>query len=245
MLPMWQRAVDWWPSQDVGVEVAPPTVPDRLDEVGEVVLGAAFERADEVPVRVEQGRLGDEALRAVDDMAGPELRAEGIGLQPADLLHDRGRAEVVDDHLRVGRLARVLVAEPPAVAEHRVAQAGQPHQPAADVDVVDVVVPQLAVAGVPDPVPVVMELRPREGDVGGRAPGRGCNRPARAPRTSRGARCSRGGRRRCSARASRRRASRRGCTRRPRPGRRWSGSASPPGRCGRSSAPPARCAGLR
>ena len=94
MLPTWQSALDWWPSQDVGVEVAPPTIPDRLDEVGEVVLGAALERADELPVRVEQRRLGDDALGAVDDMAGAELRAERLGLQPADLLHDRRRPKV-------------------------------------------------------------------------------------------------------------------------------------------------------
>src|SRR3954451_24141434 len=99
---------------DVGVEIAPPTIPDCLDEVAEMVLGAALERADEVPVPVEQGRLGDEPSRAVDDMAGAELRAEGIGLQPPDLLHDGGPAEGVDDHLRVGRLVRILVPEPPA-----------------------------------------------------------------------------------------------------------------------------------
>ena len=92
--------------------------------------------------------------------------AEGIGLQPADLLHDRGRAEGVDDHLRVGGLARVFVAEPPADAEHRVSQAFQPHHPPADINVVDIVIPQLAVARIPVPVPVVMECRAREGDVG-------------------------------------------------------------------------------
>src|SRR3954451_11084462 len=73
---------------DVGVEIAPPTIPDCLDEVAEMVLGAALERADEVPVPVEQGRLGDEPSRAVDDIAGAELRAEGIGLQPPDLGRD-------------------------------------------------------------------------------------------------------------------------------------------------------------
>ena len=70
MLPTWQSALDWWPSRMSALRSASPTVPDRLDEIGEVVLGAALERADEVPVRVEQGRLGDEALGAVDDMAG-------------------------------------------------------------------------------------------------------------------------------------------------------------------------------
>src|SRR3954453_19897766 len=137
---------------DVGVEVAPPTIPDRLDEVAEMVLGAALERADEVPVPVEQGRLGDEPSRAVDDMAGAELRAEGVGLPPPAPLPDGGPAEGVDDHLRVGRLPRILVPEPPADAEHRVPQAVEAHQPAADVHDVDVVVPQLAVAGVPVPV---------------------------------------------------------------------------------------------
>ena len=63
------------------------------------------------------------------------------------------------DHLRVGRLGGVGVTQPSAVADDRAAQPGDAQAPATNVRRVNVVVPQLAVARIPKPVPVVMKLR--------------------------------------------------------------------------------------
>jgi hypothetical protein len=71
-------------------------------------------------------------------------------------------AEVEDANLRVGCLGDIRVAEAAPLAEHAAAQAGHAEAPAADVERVDVVVADLAVAGVPEPVPVIVELWPRE-----------------------------------------------------------------------------------
>src|SRR5439155_305980 len=71
-------------------------------------------------------------------------------------------AEIMNDDLGVGRLAGVGVTETSAVADDGPAQAGDAQTPAANIRRVNIVVPQLAVARVPEPVPVVMKLRPRQ-----------------------------------------------------------------------------------
>ena len=88
------------------------------------------------------------------------------GLQAADLEDELGVAVVHDADLGVGRLALVAIAEPAAQAEDGLgkgragavaARARGRDQPAGDVHLVDALVADVAVAEVPEPVPVVMD----------------------------------------------------------------------------------------
>src|SRR5205823_168744 len=73
-----------------------------------------------------------------------------------------GLAEVHDADLSVGRLPLVVIAEPAAEAEHglgvsRAGTRGTRDQPAGDIHLVNALVADVAVAEVPEPVPVVMD----------------------------------------------------------------------------------------
>ncbi len=94
------------------------------------------------------------------------LAVELLGLQAADLEDELGVAVVHDADLGVGRLALVVIAEPAAQAqdgfgESRAgavpARAGGRDQPAGDVHLMDPLVADIAVAEVPEPVPVIMD----------------------------------------------------------------------------------------
>src|SRR5262249_34597102 len=137
--------------------LAPPTA-DGLNEVRKVVFRFARKRLDEIPFAIEPRTSSDQAFRPLDNPAGLELLAEGSGFETAHFLDDGCGAEGVDHHLGVRRLAGILVAESPSDAEYGIAEPIQAGHPPDDVDVVDIVVSELAVAGVPDPVPVVMQL---------------------------------------------------------------------------------------
>src|SRR5439155_3640912 len=79
-------------------------------------------------------------------------------------------AVVVDADLRVGRLAVVGVAEAAADADDRTADVVAAQAPAGDVHLVDALVAQVAVAVVPGPVPVVVQVDAAQGGLhGGRA----------------------------------------------------------------------------
>src|SRR5205823_10932571 len=67
-------------------------------------------------------------------------------------------AVVEDRDVRVGRLAVVLVAEATAEPDNALRHLAPAETPAGDVHLVDALVAQVAVAGVPLPVPVVVEL---------------------------------------------------------------------------------------
>ena len=94
------------------------------------------------------------------------LAVEALGLQAADLEDELGVAVVHDGDLGVGRLALVAIAEPAAQAEDGLgerragavpARARSRDQPAGNVHLVDALVADVAVAEVPEPVPVVMD----------------------------------------------------------------------------------------
>ena len=94
------------------------------------------------------------------------LPVETSGLQAADLEDELGVAEVHDADLGVGRLPLVVIAEPAAQADDGLgerragavpARARGRDQPAGDVHLVDALVADVAVAEVPEPVPVVMD----------------------------------------------------------------------------------------
>src|SRR5207302_7473883 len=109
-----------------------------------------------------QGAVGDNALGAVENRAALELGAERLGLEAARLLHNCLATEVVDYNLSVRGLPGIRVAQPAAQAEDRSAQVLNAQSPAADIDHVNIVVAQFAVAGFPEPVPIVVELRSRQ-----------------------------------------------------------------------------------
>ena len=89
--------------------------------------------------------------------------------QPAHL-EDQGGVGVImaDDH-GVGGLAVVHVAEPAADGEDAGRKLLHAQEPAGDVHLVDALVAEVAVAGVPDPVPVVMQLLAHQGQLERRA----------------------------------------------------------------------------
>ena len=86
--------------------------------------------------------------------------------RPAHLEDELGVAVVHDADLGIGGLALVVIAEPAAQAHDRLgerragavaARAGGRDQPAGDVHLMDALVANIAVAEVPEPVPVVMD----------------------------------------------------------------------------------------
>src|SRR5262249_15135795 len=92
----------------------------------------------------------------------------GTGGEAADLEDELRVAVVNDGDLGVGRLALVLVAEAAAHADDRlrIGRAGSSRggdEPAGDVHLVDALVANVAVAEIPEPVPVVVDEVPVEG----------------------------------------------------------------------------------
>src|SRR5688572_5975549 len=142
---------------------------DGGQEIGKVVLVLTLERADQLAVEVEQGAAGDDTSGSFEDGSARLVRPEWAGLQAARLRDNRPVTEIEDANLRVGSLASVDVAQAPAVADYRASQTRHAQAPAANVERVHVVVSQLAVARVPHPVPVVMQLGTGQGTEGRRA----------------------------------------------------------------------------
>ena len=106
---------------DVGVQIFDAPAADGGEEVDEVVA-AGVELLDHLAVEIEGDAAGvagqhDVAVGALEDHADVGV-LKRLGLQPADLEDQRLVAVVVDDDLRIGRFARVFVAEAAAVAEH-------------------------------------------------------------------------------------------------------------------------------
>src|SRR5262249_19551280 len=89
------------------------------------------------------------------------------GLEIADFLHDRCAVEIVDGDLGAGGFSAVFNADAGAVAEDTFADAGEAGDEAHGVDLVNRVVGELAAAPVPEPVPVVVELFPADGELHG------------------------------------------------------------------------------
>ncbi len=85
------------------------------------------------------------------------LPVVGVGPEAANLEDQLGGAVIEDGDLRVGGLALVGVAEPAAQAEDRLRQSGVGDHPAGLVHLVDALVADVAVAEVPEPVPVVVD----------------------------------------------------------------------------------------
>src|SRR5205823_3032099 len=95
-------------------------------------------------------------------------RERALARQSADL-EDQLRVPVVEHaDLRIGGLPIIHITEPTADTDHRLRQLVLGESPARLVHFVDALVAEIAVAVVPEPVPIVVELRPHERLVGSR-----------------------------------------------------------------------------
>src|SRR5262245_10814350 len=137
----------------------------QLQRLGAVALPELLDFLPRAVVERAAGGVAREVARlAVDhDAAVPaaELAHRGralTGADVADLAEDRGRPVVQERDVGVGRLAAVVEGETAADAQGTRGRSVLAQGPAADVDDVDAVVPHLAVARAPEPVPLVMEL---------------------------------------------------------------------------------------
>jgi hypothetical protein len=157
------------PAEDVGVEPLLVSAANRLDEIGEVVglevVAGAREALHQLAVGIEPraaaGGHGDVAFAPGEDGAAGKVETRGV--QAAHFL-DKGRVtEVVDNDLCVGRLGGVGVAVAAVVAHDRPGQFLHAQAEARQVGPVDVAVAQVAVARLPEPVPIVVEVAPRDG----------------------------------------------------------------------------------
>src|SRR6185295_15629762 len=116
--------------EDFGFLVLAFAAADGSQKVGKVVFVFAFEGADQVAVEIEQRAAGDDAFGAFENRAA--LEAKRRSFQAARLGNNRLVAEIENTNLRVGRLARVAVAEAAAVADDRAPEASDAQTPAAD-----------------------------------------------------------------------------------------------------------------
>ena len=169
---------------DVEMQVAVVAALDRLHEVGEVLLvRAARPGAERIAVVVE-GRAGrvvrrdGEALRAIPDVGRalerlhlrkPE-RDGRLDRQAADVGNQECVIPLEDRHLAVGDVAVVDVAEPAAQAHDPPGKLLLAEAPPCLVELVRILVAEVAVAGEMVPVPVVVQPLPRGHD-GRRRPG--------------------------------------------------------------------------
>ncbi len=158
---------------DGGVEFVGFAASDGVDEVAEVAArpGGEGQSLKALPGVVSLGIEPGALLDALDVASlGVELVVDVwrkgtlvalAAVQSADLEDDQRAAEVEDRQLQVGRLALVLEIGPfdPAAAHRDHAKRLRPlaDRPAGDVHLVDALVADLAVAGVPKPVPLVMD----------------------------------------------------------------------------------------
>src|SRR6266516_2759836 len=148
--------------KNVRVQLGSFAAAHDFQEIAKVAFALAFKGADQFAFQIEQRFAGNDSLGAIENPAAFEIRVERVGLQPARLRDDGLAAKIMNDYLSVGCLAGVRVTETSAVADDGPAQAGDAQTPAANIRRVNIVVAQLAVARVQNPVPVVMKLRPRQ-----------------------------------------------------------------------------------
>ena len=160
------------PILDVEVEILVVAALDRLHEIREVLLVAAFRPLAQLFAVVIEGGAGTvarcdgESRGAVPDVAGfvewaAVLQAERDGrldLEAPDIGDQQRVVPLKDGDLAVGRVAIVDVAEPAAETDNPLGKLLLAESPAGLVELVGILVAQVAVARDVVPVPVVMEL---------------------------------------------------------------------------------------
>src|SRR6185437_5381523 len=146
--------------ENVGVEIRSLAAADGLDEVAEMILAAA-----ELLDNLALGRVGDGTTVArtnhVTVGALPDVADLGTAIilrfQATNLEDQFAIAVIEDANLRVGRLAVINVAEPTTDADDAFRQFILAQPPACLVHFMDALVAEIAVARVPNPMPIVME----------------------------------------------------------------------------------------
>ena len=125
-----------------------------------MVIASSLKFSDFVAFQVERG--AGRVLGEDDKAVGPfenhaHLRvAQRFGRQAANFEHQLLIPVVVNDDLRVRGLAGVLIAKPAAVTDDFGAERLGAQSPAGQVHLMDALVPQVAVAVIPNPVPIVV-----------------------------------------------------------------------------------------
>src|SRR5579875_751103 len=145
--------------ENVGVEVLDLAAADGLDEVA-IMVFAAVEFLDDLALGGESGRFfvtgaDHVTVGAVPDIADPGAE-QSLGQQSAHLKNQLTVAVIEDTNLRVGGLAIIEVAVAAADAENAFGQLLLVQPPTRLVHLVNALVAQVAVTGVPDPVPIVV-----------------------------------------------------------------------------------------
>ena len=150
------------PFFDVCVQIAELATLHRFDEVG-VVVTATFEIIHKLAIGTEGNAT---TIAITDDIA---IGAHPNIADPCSLIMRRFQAAHFKDQfasflgiieqaqLRVGGLCRINISHPSAHTPDRIRQSLDVEAPAGFVHLVDTLVPQVAVARVPEPVPVVMD----------------------------------------------------------------------------------------
>src|SRR5262249_41257111 len=145
----------------IGVEVRVLAAANALDEVV-VVVAAALERLQLLALGGEDDAgivagADEVAFRAVEDIA--YLGAQQVFARQAAHFEVQVAIAVVEEaDLGVGGLAVIDVAEAAADAEHALGQLVLAEAPAGLIHLVDTLVAEIAVAVVPGPVPIVVQV---------------------------------------------------------------------------------------
>lgn len=149
---------------DLRIEVLLPATAYSVDKVGEVVLALAgrLKGADQFSVMIKQRITRDRSLRTVEQPTASKSFAEGFGFQTACFGNNRLVPIVEDTNLGVGRFPSILVPKTAAVADRGATKPRQPQAPATNIDRMDIVIAEFSVAGLPIPVPVVVEVLARQ-----------------------------------------------------------------------------------
>src|SRR5438132_397225 len=161
--------------QDIGIQVLSFAAAHGFDEIAVVsVIVLAVELLDNLAIAAESDSAlvvgtNEDAFAAVEDVAdvivgaGANLgRIRALARQSANLKDQLCVTVVKHADLRIGRLSIIYITEAAANADHRPRQLVLGKSPAGLIHLVDALVAEVAVAVVPEPVPIVMEFLPHE-----------------------------------------------------------------------------------
>ena len=176
MLAAWTSTQDKWPTSTSALQSATLRLRTAWRKLPHAPPGVTLHVEPSQPLGCATAlgmelAVGDHAVGRVILVGDLELERRILGLiDQAAHLEDQQRVAVLEDgHLRVGRLALVLVGEAAAQAPDLGGQRRALDRPAGHVDLVDALVADVAVAEVPEPVPVVMDQVAVVGLLGGGA----------------------------------------------------------------------------
>src|SRR5882672_2928144 len=148
--------------ENVGVQVRNFAAAHGVQEVSEVAFAFARKSADQLPIQIEERSVGDDSFSAFEYPTAFEVRIERLGFQSSRFRDDGLASEIKHTNLCVRCLRCIRVPKTSSETDDSAAKSRYPEAPAANIERVNVVVAQLAVSRVPEPMPVVMKLGTRE-----------------------------------------------------------------------------------